>query len=100
MTIWKAYSVRSEQDIETAAASTADMILLDNGYGSGRCFDWELVRDLLRPFILAGGIDPDNIAQAIQRFHPYGLDMSSGVETEGVKDGKKIAAAVAAVRRS
>lgn len=100
LTIWQAYVVRSRQDIEQAAASPADVVLLDNGYGTGRCFDWTLIGDLPRPFILAGGITPENITEAITRFHPYALDISSGVESAGVKDGKKIAAAVAEVRRS
>ncbi len=97
--IWKAYKVHTIKDLEDAAASTADMVLLDNGSGTGECFDWSLIRGFPRPFILAGGLTPETIPKAIGRLHPYALDISSGVETDGVKDGHKILAAVTAARR-
>jgi phosphoribosylanthranilate isomerase len=77
-------------------SSSADLVLLDSGQGTGQTFDWSLARAVSRPFLLAGGLTPDNIPQAIQAVHPYGLDLSSGVETERKKDKAKILAAVAA----
>ncbi|MPN47526.1 N-(5'-phosphoribosyl)anthranilate isomerase [bioreactor metagenome] len=96
--IWKAFKVRSEADIAAAQSCDADCILLDNGYGTGQCFDWSLISDVKRPMILAGGLNAENIAEAIDRFHPFAVDISSGVETDKVKDKSKILAAVAAVR--
>ena len=98
--VWKAFKVRSEEDLLLAEASPADLVLLDNGYGTGRSFDWGLLsRPLNRPWLLAGGLSPANIPQAVDAFHPWGVDISSGVETDGQKDPEKIQAAVAAARR-
>lgn len=96
--IWKAYKIRSAANMEAAARSAADMVLLDNGYGTGECFDWSMIGGFTRPYILAGGLTPKNIPNAIDRFHPYAVDLSSGVESYGLKDRLKINAAVAAVR--
>ena len=96
---WKAYKVRSEADLAAAAASTADQILLDNGYGTGEAFNWSLAGGISRPFLLAGGLTPENIPDAVARLHPVGLDISSGVETDKRKDRAKILAAVAAARK-
>lgn len=98
--IWKAFKVRSAADLEEALASPADLVLLDNGQGTGQTFDWSLVTGVKRPFLLAGGLTPDNIPQAIEAVHPYGLDLSSGVETDKTKDREKILAAVAAARKN
>ena len=64
--------------------------------------DWELARNLAQrwPLILAGGLDPDNVARAVSQARPLGVDVSSGVETHGAKDPEKIAAFVAAARRA
>ena len=97
--IWKAFRVRSPADLDAANASAADMVLLDNGYGTGETFDWSLTGVLKRPFLLAGGLTPDNIPDAIRRLHPAGLDISSGVETGKKKNFAKIQAAVAAARK-
>ena len=97
--IWKAFKVRSPEDLEAANVSIADLVLLDNGYGTGRAFDWSLAGSVRRPFLLAGGLTPENIPEAISALHPLGLDISSGVETEQKKDLKKILAAVAAARK-
>lgn len=97
--VWKAFKVRTAADLETANASPADLVLLDNGYGSGEVFDWTLADRLTRPFLLAGGLTPENIPRAIAQLHPYGLDVSSGVETGKIKDLGKIQAAVAAARK-
>lgn len=98
ITIIQAFRVRTPADIEAARASTADLVLLDNGQSTGETFDWSLVADVGRPFLLAGGITPGNVAQAIAAVRPWGVDMSSGIETDGVKDPAKMCAAVRAAR--
>lgn len=96
--IFKAFKVRSNQDVQRAVVSTADMILLDNGYGTGEVFDWNAIGTIDRPFILAGGLNPENLAEAIDAIHPWGVDLSSGLEIDKVKDAELIAQAVAAVK--
>lgn len=98
LVIWKAYKIRTEADIAACTASSADMVILDNGYGTGKCFDWSLIRNVPRPYMLAGGLTPENIAQAVQTLNPWGVDISSGVETDGYKDRTKILAVSAYVR--
>ena len=82
------------------------MVLLDHGKGgTGERFDWTVLEQYRnrgnepeKPFLLAGGIGPDNISEAVRRCSPFGVDLSSAVETDGKKDREKIMAAVAAVR--
>lgn len=63
--------------------------------GTGRRFDWSVLRDVSGTFVLAGGLDPDNVASAIVAVRPWGVDASSGLEVEpGVKDPGKVAAFV------
>lgn len=96
----KAFSVKTVQDIEQALKSPADYILLDQGNGgTGKVFDWSLIPEIKRPFFLAGGLGPDNIEDAVQRIHPYAVDLSSSVETDGVKDRAKILEVVRLVCR-
>lgn len=95
----QAFSVASPSDMERAAASPADYVLLDSGGGTGRTFDWRLIKGFKRPYFLAGGLGADNLPAALAELRPFAVDMSSGVETGGVKDPAKIEAAVAAVRR-
>lgn len=97
--VWKAFKVRAREDAARAAASPADLVLLDGGQGSGQVFDWSLTAAVKRPFLLAGGLSPDNIAQAVKSARPWGVDLSSGVETDRKKDREKILAAVAAARQ-
>lgn len=97
--IIKAFTLSSPEDAMKANASSADYILADSGAGSGRTFDWSLLKHLRRPYILAGGLTPANIPQAIQKLHPWAIDLSSGVESQGVKDREKIREAVAACRQ-
>ena len=97
--IIKAFRIQTEQDTLATQASSADLVLLDSGAGTGTAFDWNLIQNTQRPYLLAGGLAPDNVISAIQTFHPYGVDVSSGIETNGLKDNKKMAAFVAAVRK-
>lgn len=94
----RAFRVRGADDLLAARESPADLVLLDNGQGTGERFDWSLVRGFERPFMLAGGLTPANVAQAIGEVAPWGVDLSSGLETNHLKDPDKIYAAVAAVR--
>ncbi len=97
----QAFLVRTTEDLRRAESSDADYLLLDSGTGTGKTFDWSILEHaggMNRPFFLAGGLDPDNLEAAMERIQPFAVDMSSGVETDGVKDGEKIAAAVRAVR--
>jgi phosphoribosylanthranilate isomerase len=98
--VWKAFKIRSEADLAAANASSADMVILDNGYGTGQTFDWSLAGGITRPFFLAGGLTPENIPAAIAQLAPTGLDLSSGVETDKKKDPEKMLAAVRAARAS
>lgn len=96
----KAFSVESREDAKRAADSGADYILLDQGGGgTGKSFDWRLAAGLKRPWFLAGGLNCENIGRALQAAAPWGVDVSSGVETAGKKDGEKIARFVSQVRR-
>lgn len=95
----QAFRIRAESDIANAGLSSADYVLLDSGAGTGKAFDWRLIRGFKKPFFLAGGLDPDNAGEAVRQLHPYGVDVSSGIETDGVKDKHKMAAFAAAVRK-
>ena len=94
----QAFCPRSAADVARAERSPADLVLLDSGKGTGRVFDWSYARAVCRPYLLAGGLGPGNVAQAVRELHPWGVDMSSGIETDGSKDPEKMRAAVAAVR--
>lgn len=96
--IIQALRVSTAQDLEKARVSSADYILLDSGAGTGISFDWNLLRDMERPYFLAGGLSPENVGEALKRLHPFAVDVSSGIETRGIKDKEKMAAFVAAVR--
>lgn len=97
--IIRAFAVRSSEDIHRAFAFPADYPLLDNGKGTGETFDWSLFHEQEKPFFLAGGLSPENVKEAIECFHPYAVDVSSGVETDGYKDYEKMKAFMDAVRR-
>ena len=97
--IWQAFRVRTRADVEQAGRSEADCILLDAGAGTGTAFDWGMLDRVERPYFLAGGLDTENVAGAIRLLRPFGVDVSSGIESGGGKDAEKMAAFVAAVRR-
>lgn len=94
----KAVKVKNRYDVEAWLDSSADYLLFDSGMGSGVPFDWELLRGVNREFFLAGGLNAGNLGAAVERLHPYAVDLSSGVETGGVKDPAKMREAVRLVR--
>ncbi|MDR0556730.1 MAG: phosphoribosylanthranilate isomerase [Treponema sp.] len=89
----------SRAGIEAGEKSAADYLLLDSGAGSGKRFDWSVIGGCNKPYFLAGGIDAATIAEALS-YRPFGVDVSSGVETGGVKDRAKMIALVRTVREA
>ena len=96
----KAVKVTEFNDILKAQELDVDFLLLDSGTGTGKAFDHSLIdrERITKPFFLAGGLTPENVREAALRVNPYGVDMSSGIETDKVKDREKILAAVKAIR--
>ena len=94
----KAYKASEEGALEKAAQSSADYVMIDSGAGSGKKFDWSILKDFKRYYFLAGGLDPESVGEAIRMLEPFAVDVSSGVETDGIKDEKKIAEFIKAVR--
>ena len=103
----KALRVKAGDDIaaQVARYPSAQGILLDayvEGVpgGTGEAFDWSLIPQALsKPLILAGGLRPDNVAEAVSRVRPYAVDVSGGVEaSKGVKDVEKVGAFIRAAR--
>lgn len=96
----QAFRIDTEQDVERANASTADYVLLDSGAGgTGTVFDWDLLQAIRRPYFLAGGLDTENLGTVKVKLNPYGVDVSSSIETDGYKDKEKMTAFVAAARK-
>ncbi len=98
--IIKAFNMRKIKDISEIEASSADLVLVDSGTGSGETFDWSSLAEIRRPYLLAGGLGPDNVRSAVESLHPYGVDVSSGVETDKVKDTEKMKNFVSIVRET
>lgn len=97
----QAVRVTDAASLANAQKSPADLILLDSGAGgTGTAFDWTVLDKFSRLYFLAGGLGPDTVGNAVKRFHPYAVDVSSGIETAGKKDPAKMAAFVAAVRKN
>lgn len=96
--VMKAVKVQGREDVERWLDSAADYLLFDSGTGSGRIFDWNLLADVERDYFLAGGLNAVNLPEALTRLRPRAVDLSSGVETDGVKDLKKMLAVAKLVR--
>ena len=94
----RAFRIRCAEDAQRAQESTAEQILLDAGAGDGKTFDWNWLKNVKRPYFLAGGLNPENVGEAVKKLKPYAVDVSSGIETEGYKDINKMRAFVRAVR--
>ncbi|SEQ52426.1 phosphoribosylanthranilate isomerase [Lachnospiraceae bacterium NE2001] len=92
--IIKAFNVNKMTSFEEAESSSADYIMLDSGKGTGVTHDWFRLKCLTRPYFLAGGLGPENVSEAIKVLQPFAVDVSSGVETDGVKDADKMRAFV------
>lgn len=95
--IWKAVRVKEISDIENADGYGADMLLLDafspDSYGgTGKTADYSVIKKAVfsTPFMLAGGLDCDNVENAVRTVSPDGVDISGGIETDGFKDRDKI----------
>ena len=104
--VWKALAVRGAEDLDRGELyEEADLLVLDGGSpgrgGTGVPFDWSLLQDrpLRRPFLLAGGLGPENLMTALETVRPWGVDLNSGVESaRGIKDEGKLRRAFGAVR--
>ena len=89
--IIKAIEMSEDTDLLDYDSSHADYLLLDSGKGSGKTFDWNLIKkDLKKDIFLAGGLNSENVNQAIEEFNPYAIDLSSSLEVNGFKDETKI----------
>lgn len=102
--IIKAFKVKSHADIAAANASNADFVLLDAFSpnmvgGTGKLFDHSLLTGIERKYFLAGGVTPDNLSDILNAVNPYCIDLSSGIETERLKDESKIKAVMQIIRR-
>lgn len=96
--VFKAFKIGTAEELSEVQSSKADSILLDAGAGDGQTFDWNILKYFTRPYFLAGGLDPENVGIAIRKLHPFGVDVSSGIETDGYKDFAKMKAFVETVR--
>lgn len=95
----KAFSINEAKNLQAAYACSADYILFDSGSGgTGKSFDWSILQGFDRPYFLAGGLNINNVSEAVSRLHPYAVDVSSGIETDGRKDDAKMAAFINVVR--
>lgn len=97
--IIKACQMETEKDAELAEHSLADYVLLDSSAGTGTVFDWNFIQNMKRPYFLAGGLSTENVEAAVNMLHPFAVDVSSGIETDGAKDKTKMTAFVSAVRK-
>lgn len=102
--VWKAIRIKNNTDIEKWQNTSADMLLFDtyvknNFGGTGESFNWNLLKNVKRKFILAGGLNIKNIARAIRTCKPYAVDISSGVETNYTKDDQKIKELILTIRK-
>ena len=98
--IIKAFRIKTADDIAAAEKSHADFVLADAGAGDGLTFDWRLIKNFQREYFLAGGLTPENVSAAIELLHPFAVDVSSGIETDGKKDFSKMATFAEVVRRN
>ena len=96
--IIKAFKITSAEDVQMANKSTADYVLLDSGTGTGKTFDHSLIEGIDRSYFLAGGLTALNVKEAIRKLHPYAVDASSCLETDGWKDKNKMTEFVNAIR--
>ena len=103
--LWKAVRVRMVKDIQEAQRLPADNLLLDSfseeSYGgTGKVMDFAVLdqADIRKPYFIAGGLTVENLPEILKKAEPYGIDISSGIETEGVKDREKMLKVIQCVR--
>ena len=96
--IIKAFKIKTTDDLQRAKNSRADFILLDSGAGTGEIFNWQLLKNFEREYFLAGGLTVENVSDAVKLLKPFAVDVSSGLETDGLKDADKMKKFVSAVR--
>lgn len=97
--IIQAFKIKTADDLKIAEKSSADYILLDGGAGDGKIFDWQILKNFSRKYFLAGGLNCENIFDAIKILKPFAVDVSSGIETNNLKDAEKMKNFVKIVRR-
>ena len=88
--IIQAFKIKTADDLKIAEKSSADYVLLDGGAGDGKTFNWELLKNFSRKYFLAGGLNCKNVRGAINLLKPFAVDVSSGIETNNLKDAKKM----------
>lgn len=101
--IIKAIQIQNTEDlekIETTFNAESDYVMFDSGKGSGQMFNWGIAGEVEKPIFVAGGLNAENVVDAIRIFKPFAVDISSGVETNKVKDKEKIVEIVNLVRRT
>ena len=96
--IIKAFNINKIESFDEVEKSSADHIMIDSGKGSGITFDWSKLERLERPYFLAGGLSAENISDVLASIKPFAVDVSSGVETDGLKDASKMKRFVESVR--
>ena len=96
--IIQAFKIKTADDLQRAKNSRADFILLDSGAGTGEIFNWQLLKNFEREYFLAGGLNCENVSDAVKILKPFAVDVSSGIETNGVKDAAKMKNFVSIVR--
>ena len=102
--LMQAFQLKGETEEEAkltllqAKYSSADYVLIDSGMGSGKPFNWDLLKGFDREYFLAGGLEEGNVGEAIAKTNCFAVDVSSNVETDGKKDSKKMEGFVNAVR--
>lgn len=103
--VWNVFKVKNTEEVKKADESLADMILLDTyspdtAGGTGKKVNTDIIKDsgIKRDFIIAGGINCENVCSIINEVGPFGVDVSGGTETDGVKDMNKIAGIIKKVR--
>lgn len=98
--IIKAIEIKDNINIDIYNDFNVDYLLLDSGKGSGKTFNWDLIKNINKPFFLAGGLNSENVNEAILKIKPYAVDMSSSVETNKFKDEDKIKKIIGVVKLS